>query len=120
MFFAADTVATAWPWPVTPGVVQAYSSPFLTVAFLTGAHARRTVWPNVTALLPALLVLEGGTLIISVLYRHLFRFDDVATWAWFVGFGVGACTVAGALVAGGTARSAITPAAVQVGPIHRV
>jgi hypothetical protein len=116
MFVVPDTVAAVWPWPVTPGVVQACSSPFLTVAFLSGAYAHRSVWPDVTPLLPALLVLEGGTLILSAGYSNLFRFDEVATWAWFVGFGVGAGTVVAALVATVTARPLRDPASAQPVP----
>jgi hypothetical protein len=117
MFVVPDAVATAWPWPVTSGVVQAYSSPFLTVAFCAGAHAHRSVWPSVSALLPGLLVLEAGTLIVSAVHIGLFRFEEVSTWIWFLGFGLGACTVAAALLARVTARSTGRPARVAVGPL---
>jgi hypothetical protein len=115
MFVVPDTVAGAWPWPVTSGVVQAYSSPFLTVAFCAGAHAHRSVWPSATALLPALLVLEGGTLIVSAVHGGLFRFDEISTWAWFVGFGLGVSTVGAALVDRVTARSPELPVPAAAG-----
>jgi hypothetical protein len=100
---------------VTSGVVQAYSSPFLTVAFCAGFHAHRSVWPSVTALLPALLVLECGTLIVSAAYSDLFRFDEVPTWTWFLGFGLGAFTVAAALLGCVTARSPGLPSPAAAG-----
>jgi hypothetical protein len=115
-FVAPGTMANAWPWPATPVVIQTYSSPFLTIAFCAAAHAHRSVWPRVTALLPALLALEGGTFIVSALYSQLFRFDEAATWVWFVGFGSGACAVAAALVAGLTAPSQRQPATAPAAP----
>jgi hypothetical protein len=115
MFVIPETVATAWPWPVASVVVQTYSSPFLTVAFCAAAHAHRSVWPSATALLPGLLVLEGGTLIVSAVHVDLFRFDEIATWTWFLGFGLGAVTVAAALLALVVARSAGRPAPAAAG-----
>jgi hypothetical protein len=112
MFVVPDAMATAWPWPVTPGVVLAYSSPFLTVAYCAGAYAHRRVWPDVAALLPALLLLEAGALIVSGLYAHLFPRDAPATWVWFGGFLVGALTVGAAVLA----RPTMRPAPIQVAP----
>jgi hypothetical protein len=115
MFVVPDTVVAAWPWPVTSGVVQAYSSPFLTVAFCAGAHAHRSVWPSAIALLPALLVLEGGTLIVSAVHGDLFRFDEISTWTWFVALGLGVSTVGAALVDRVTARSPERPVPAAAG-----
>jgi hypothetical protein len=98
MFILPGVVAPAWPWPVTTGVVQAYSSPFLTVAFCAVAHAGRSVWPEVLALLPALLLLELGTLIVSGVHRALLPPDEIATWVWLASFFIGAVTVTAALV----------------------
>jgi hypothetical protein len=111
MFVVPDVMVDAWPWPVTSGVVQAYSSPFLTVAFCAGAYADRRVWPDVAVLLPALFVLETGTLAVSFAYTELFPSDAIATWVWFGGFLLGALSVGAALV------SRVTTRAVRVGAV---
>jgi len=104
MFVLPDVVADAWPWPVTSGVVQAYSSPFLTVAFCAGAYADRRVWPDVAVLLPALFVLDTGTVVISLAYTELFPAGAISTWVWFGGFLLGALSVGAALVSRMTAH----------------
>jgi hypothetical protein len=114
MFVLPDVMADAWPWPVTSGVVQAYSSPFLTVAFVAGAYADRRVWPDVAVLLPALFVLEAGTVVVSAAYTELFPSDAFATWLWFGGWLLGALSVGAALVA----RVATRPVPVGAAPLH--
>jgi hypothetical protein len=98
MFVVPDAVVGAWPWPVTSGVVQAYSSPFLTVAFCAGAYAHRSTWPEVWPVLPALFVLHTGTLAVTGLHREVLG-DGVATVVWVGAFTVGAVVLAAALVA---------------------
>ncbi|TFV86073.1 hypothetical protein E4P40_13345 [Blastococcus sp. CT_GayMR20] len=115
MFLMPDLMVDAWPWPVTSGVVQAYSSPFLTVAFCAGAYADRRVWPDVGVLLPALFVLEAGTLAVSLAYTELFPVEAVATWVWFGGFLLGALSVGAALVARVTTR----PVPIGAAPLPR-
>lgn len=80
------------------GVVQAYSSPFLTVAFCAAAYARDRTWPDVLLLLPALLALHVGTLVMSGVHSGVLT-GGPATWVWVGGFLVGAVAVAAALAA---------------------
>lgn len=97
MFLTPDLMASVWPWPVTTTLIQAYTGPFLALAFCAWASADRRTWPYVLPALLALLALHAGTLFVSWLHGALFPAGAMATWVWFGGFGAGAVVVAAAL-----------------------
>jgi hypothetical protein len=95
---ARETVADAWPWPVTNTVVQFYGGAFLSLAYISWHSARRRTWASLVAAAPPFLVFSFLAVVVSLIHAELFSADDAATWAWFAFFGASAA-VAAAMVA---------------------
>lgn len=84
---ARETMARAWPWPVSNGVAQFYGGPFLAVAWVAWWYARRDHRADLVVYAPAVAVLAVAVLATSIDHRDLFGADDPAAWLWFAVFG---------------------------------
>jgi hypothetical protein len=91
---ARETVADAWPWPVTNTVVQFYGGAFLSLAYISWHSARRRTWASLVAAVLPFLVFSVLAVVVSLIHEELFSADDVATWAWFAFFGASAAAAA--------------------------
>jgi hypothetical protein len=92
-----ETVADAWPWPVTNTVVQFYGGAFLSLAYISWHSARRRTWASLLAVVPPFLVFSVLAVVVSLIHEELFSADDAATWAWFAFFGLSAAATAAML-----------------------
>ncbi len=84
-----DVMVDAWPWPVSNSVAQFYGGPFITLAWVCGAHARAArADEDMLWVTPALLAFTSTALGFSIHHRELFDGGDPAAWVWFVGLAV--------------------------------
>jgi len=97
LLIAPSAMVDAWPWPISAGLAQFYGGPFLAYAACSWHYAGKTAWADLAAILPAMLVFTGGTIVVSLVHRDLFSSSEAATWVWFAGFG----SAAVGLLAGG-------------------
>jgi hypothetical protein len=107
LLFARAVMVDAWPWKVTKVLAQSYACAFLAYAWCSLRYAFRNRSADLWVFLPAMLVLTGGTLAVSLKYRHLFSASNASTWVWFGAFGVffvGLVAAGIALMGAGTHR----------------
>ena len=90
LLVARDAMVDVWPWPITAGLAQFYGGPFLAYAFCSWRYSRRRTWAELAAIVPAMFVFTAGTVVVSLVHGELFSTSDLATWVWFMGFGVAA------------------------------
>ena len=99
-----------WPWPITQGLAQFYSAPFVAYAWASWAYSRSRTWTEAITVLPAMLAFVVSTLVVSIIHDELFSVSDVEDWVWFAIFGVLAVALAAmcasALTAGRSERRA--------------
>ena len=88
LLVARGVMVDVWPWPISEGLAQFYGGPFLAYAFCSWQYSGRRTWAELAVLAPAGLTLTAGTVIVSLMHDELFSTSDLATWVWFVGFGV--------------------------------
>jgi hypothetical protein len=81
-------MVTLWPWAITPMLAQLYSAPFLSFGLGSLYAARQRVFAHVQILLLGIFVLGIFVLLASLLHLALFSVAHIATWLWFLGFGV--------------------------------
>lgn len=80
-----SAVADVWPWPVSDGVAQFYSGPFLTLAWCCWAYSRRDARDG-RGFFAAMAVLGVAVIAVSLNHRVLFHAEDAAAWVWFAAF----------------------------------
>ena len=99
LLFAREAMVDVWPWPVSNGVAQFYGGPFLTLAWVCGAHAwSAEADDDLLWLTPALLAFTATTLGFSIHHRALFELGDVAAWLWFGALAAASVALAWALL----------------------
>ena len=112
LLVARGVMVDAWPWKVTKVLAQSYACAFLAYAWCSVRYAIRDRAADLVVFLPAMFVLTGGTLAVSLKYRQLFSASHASTWVWFGGFGVfllGLVAVGIARTPEGTPRRRSTP-----------
>lgn len=101
LLVAPAAMVAAWPWKVTPLLVQVYAGPFLAYGATTLMAAREARPEARRIVLASLATFSALALVASLLHRALFRFDAPAAWLWFAGL---AATSAVAALRLGAAR----------------
>ncbi len=119
LLVARDAMADVWPWPVTIGVAQFYGGPFITLAWICGAHGRSAhAAEDLTYVNAGLLSFATSTLVFSVHHRALFDGGDPVSWLWFAWLVAIAVTAGAHLMATVLARRPVgTPAVSRAGGI---
>jgi len=102
LFFAPQTMASSWPWPVTPLLAQAYAGPLLVYGVASILASRCRTWREVRAPVPAMLAFAAVALISSIVHSGVFGAFDAVDVAWFGALAV--ATVALAVMTVGLAR----------------
>lgn len=97
LLVARETMADAWPWPVTNTVAQFYGGAFLSLAYISWHSARRQLWAALVAVIPPFAVFSVATIVVSLLHGDLFSAGDFASWVWFAFFGMSATVFAAML-----------------------
>jgi hypothetical protein len=87
LLVARTTMADAWPWPVSAGLVQFYGGASVALAYISWHSARRRTWPELGLVVPPFAVFGMATIVVSVVHWDLFSAGDLATWVWFGFFG---------------------------------
>jgi hypothetical protein len=88
LLVAPAAMATLWPWNITPLLAQLYGAPFLSYGLGSLYAARQRAWAEVRIVVYATLVFALAVLLSSVHHRGLFNPGSLATWLWFIGFGL--------------------------------
>ena len=83
LFVAPAFMATVWPWAVTPVLAQMYAGPLLSYGLGSLLFSRQETWLGVRSILPGMLVFTGTTVIISLVHRSLFSFNELPDLLWF-------------------------------------
>ena len=104
LLFARSAAARAWPWPVSKGVAQFYSGPFLALAWCAWSYSQRSNLVSLRLYLTAMAALGVSVVAISIKHRGLFDGSDVAAWLWFATFGAVAVTSTAAALRAFTAK----------------
>lgn len=105
LFLLPAQAATAWPWPVTAFLAQAYSGPLLAYGIGSLLYSRLRTWREVRSIVPGMLAFTAVTLIASIGHLTVFGTLDAIDYLWFAAF-----AVATAVLAAMTLRATRTPA----------
>jgi hypothetical protein len=106
LFILPQAMSEVWPWSITTLLGQLYGAPFLSYGLGSILAARRRVYPELRLFLVGTAVFAGGVLLASALHFALFSTSQLATWVWFIGFGV-LLLVQGAALATGSLHHAV-------------
>jgi hypothetical protein len=85
LLLAPASMATGWPWPVTPLLAQIYSAPLLAYGIGSLLLARARTWQEMRTAVVGIGLFTLLALVGSVVHRSLFVAGDPAAWAWFGG-----------------------------------
>jgi hypothetical protein len=86
LLLAPNSMATIWPWKITPLLAHIYGAPFLSYG-LGGLYAiSQRSWLELRILVYSTLVFTLGVLLASLYHINLFNFSRLAAWLWFGGF----------------------------------
>ena len=94
LLIVPSAMVDVWPWPVSAGLAQFYGGPFLAYAICSLLYARRDSWAELSVVAPAMFVFTAGTIVVSLMHSELFSSSDLASWAWYGGFGSAAIAFA--------------------------
>jgi hypothetical protein len=83
LLLAPATMATGWPWPVTPLLAQIYSAPLLAYGIGSVLLSRARTWSEARIEVAGIGLFALLALVGSVMHRELFAIGDPAAWAWF-------------------------------------
>ena len=81
-------MASVWPWPITPLLANIYGAPFFAYGAGSLYAARQRTWSEVRYVLYGTATFAIGVIVASILHAKLFNTHAIATWVWFVGFGL--------------------------------
>lgn len=104
LLVAREVMVDAWPWPISNGLAQFYSGPFLAIAWCCWRYSARATLVDAMPITIAMLTFTVATVAVSVRHHSLFSASEVATWVWFAWFGAGAVAAAWLLALLLTAR----------------
>ena len=94
LFVLPAQVASAWPWPVTTFLAQAYSGPLLAYGIASLLYSRLHTWREVRSIVPGMLAFTAVTLVASIGHLAVFGTLDAIDYLWFAAFGAATAALA--------------------------